>query len=116
MAGTTKVAVFPELFGNSGSCCSMTPPPVSKNTNSVQEIPCCHNVFQYAKIVATYIYTFSGFNFIKIIFDLPVAAIMHLSAIDTPQNSAFADYESPPLSFFGTTLLHFIHNIKIALP
>jgi hypothetical protein len=94
----------------------MTTPPVSKNTNSVQEVPCCHNVFQYAKIAATYIYTFSGFNFIKLILDIPVAYIMQLSAIDTPQQSTIADYESPPLPFFGTTLLHFIHNIKIALP
>jgi hypothetical protein len=116
MSGTTKVALFPEIFGNTVSCCEMKTPVASNHCNSVSTVPCCQNVFTYAKIISLYVYSFTGANLIKQLFTIPVIDFMQLVSNDIPVKSIFHYYKPPPVKYYGTKLLHFIHNIKIALP
>jgi hypothetical protein len=116
MSGTTKVALFPEIFGQTISCCEIPAFTPSGNANSVKQVPCCKNEFTFAKIASFYSLTFSASSITKLILNIPAFHLLQISLTEVPQRIIFTDYQPPPLILFGTSLLHFIHNIKIALP
>jgi hypothetical protein len=116
MSGTTKIALLPEIFGATTSCCEMKGTTTSSDANSITKVPCCKNEFTYAKISSLYTYTLAYANFVKQILDIPLANLLQVSLANAPKKIAFTDYQPPPLILFGTSFLHFIHNIKIALP
>ncbi|MEI6122597.1 MAG: hypothetical protein WCQ95_03120 [Bacteroidota bacterium] len=116
MEGTTKLALFPEIFGQTTSCCEMPGTTAANNTNSVKNIPCCKNEFTYAKIASLYNNTFLANSITKHLLNIPIVHLLQVSLQEVPQKVIFTDYQPPPLLLYGTSLLHFIHNIKIALP
>jgi hypothetical protein len=116
MSGTTKIAVFPEIFGQTTSCCEMPGTTSANNSNSVKNVPCCKNEFTYAKITSFYNPVFSVNSITKLLLNIPMVHLLQISLQEVPQKIFFTDYQPPPLLFYGTSLLHFIHNIKIALP
>jgi hypothetical protein len=116
MTGKTKVAVLPEIFGAANSCCNMQTSGHSKDNCSLDQIPCCKTGYTYAKVASWFSQSFSIKNFNSHFLNLPLAHLLNISLKEAPQKSSFSDYQPPPLLFFGTSLLHFIHNIKIALP
>jgi hypothetical protein len=116
MSGTTKLALFPEIFGATTSCCEMKGTTTPSDANSINKVPCCKNEFTYAKISSLYTYTFTSASFVKQILDIPVLHLLQVSLANAPIKIIFTDYQPPPLILYGTSLLHFIHNIKIALP
>jgi hypothetical protein len=116
MSGTTKVALFPEIFGQTVSCCEIPAAASSSDANSVNRVPCCKNEFTFSKIASFYSRTFTASSITKLILNIPTFHLLQVSLTDVPQKIIFTDYQPPPLILFGTSLLHFIHNIKIALP
>jgi hypothetical protein len=116
MMGTTKVALFPEIFGQTISCCEIPAAASSGYANSVSKIPCCKNEFTFSKIASFYSQTFTARSITKLILNIPIFHLLQLSNIEVPEKIIFSDYQPPSLILFGTSLLHFVHNIKIALP
>ena len=116
MAGTTRVALFPEIFGQTISCCGIPASATSSDAHSVNKVPCCKNEFTYAKIASFFNQTYTASSITKLILNIPTIHLLQISLSEVPQKVIFTDYQPPPLILYGTTLLHFIHNIKIAFP
>lgn len=116
MAGTTKVAFFPEIFGSTTSCCEM---PAASNSNDAcafGKVPCCKNENKFAKIATIFNYQFSSNNLTKLVLNIASFALFNYSVVEVQYISALSEYRPPPLQLFGIKLLHFIKNIKTDLP
>lgn len=116
MSETTKVILFPELFGSTSQCFADSCCDEEYVSCSLNNVPCCNNTFTYAKIDAIYSGTIASINLVKHILDIPVILALQTSINEVDSKTFFIDYIPPPIKLFGTSLLHFIHNIKIALP
>ncbi len=116
MSGTTKVALYPELFGNVESCCLSFHPASLPDSHSIDKIPCCKNDFTYSRITTFFSQTFRTNIIIKVLYCLPGAQWIQTKLVEITQIKVLTDYQPPPLILFGTKLLHFFQNIKIALP
>ncbi len=115
MSGQTKVALFPEIFGKTLSCCEVAKPAGNHHENSIQTVPCCNNVFKYSKISSLY-NTFSGNNPFKYVLNVPDFGFVQEQITDFSNRIIAGSYRPPPEKLFGKILLHFIHNIKVDLP
>ncbi len=116
MSGTTKVSLFPELFGHNISCCESASNAKPKSGSSIDKVPCCNNVFKFAKISSFFNNTFSSDKVLKIFANLPKLVLFQSSLSEVSFKFVFSDYRPPPLIHFGKTLLHLIQNLKIELP
>ncbi len=115
MAGTTKVAFFPEIFGRTTSCCEMTAVD-SKDACAVGNVPCCKNENKFVKISTIFTYQFSSDNLIKLVLNIPKIILLKSTIEEVQYISVLSEYRPPPLLLFGIKLLHFIKNIKTDLP
>jgi hypothetical protein len=116
MMGTTEVALYPELFGKLVSCCLTFHADSVTDTPWVGNIPCCKNEFKYSRISTFFNQTFRANNIIKIVYCLPGVQWLQTKLVEVSRVKVLTDYQPPPIILSGTKLLHFLQNLKIALP
>jgi len=115
---TDHVTVYPEFFSHSSSACCADEETINRADLPVSftATPCCKNLLSFFKLpVITVLSSHPEIPVNPFISFLELnPGIQILRDIPFPEKNIHFEFYSPP--FYGRSLIHYLHQIKVPLP